>query len=152
MAERTGPDVVSEIRSARGGSVGATELQALLALRVAVFVVEQECAYQEVDGRDLEPGTWHAWVPGPDGTVLSCLGVLTDPGGRRIGRVCTAKAARGAGHAARLMAAALEEIGAAPSVLDAQTYAQAFYARFGYTPAGDEFVEDGIPHVTMRRA
>jgi ElaA protein len=144
--------MVNWIRSARGEALTSADLQAVLALRVSVFVVEQECAYQEVDGRDLEPDTWHAWVEGDDGAVLAYLRVLTDPGGeRRIGRVCTAAEARGAGHAARLMAAALDEIGADASVLDAQTYVQGFYARFGYTPVGDEFDEDGIQHITMRR-
>jgi ElaA protein len=50
------------------------------------------------------------------------------------------------------MAAALDRIGAAPAVLDAQTYAQAFYARFGFVAEGEPFDEDGIEHITMRRA
>ena len=137
------------IRTARGDALSAPDLEAILMVRTAVFVVEQECPYQEVDGRDTLPTTWHAWT----GSVDAYLRVLTEPGGtRRIGRVCTAAAARGKGLAGQLMAAALTEIGDAPSVLDAQTYAQGFYARFGYRPEGDEFDEDGIPHIRMTRS
>ncbi|GAA4538871.1 GNAT family N-acetyltransferase [Pseudonocardia xishanensis] len=136
------------IRTARGGELTAAELEAILVLRTAVFVVEQDCAYQEVDGRDTLSTTWHAWT----GDVDACLRVLTEPDGtRRIGRVCTAAAARGKGLAAELMAAAVAEIGDTPSVLDAQAYARGFYERFGYAAVGDEFDEDGIPHIRMVR-
>jgi ElaA protein len=50
------------------------------------------------------------------------------------------------------MEAALAEIGPAPAVLDAQTYARGFYERFGFEARGAEFDEDGIPHVTMHRS
>ncbi|WP_181784856.1 GNAT family N-acetyltransferase [Pseudonocardia pini] len=83
-----------EIHTARGDALGAPDLEAVLALRTAVFVVEQECPYQEVDGRDTDPGTWHAWI-GERPALLAYLRVLTEPdGGRRIGRVCTAAAGR----------------------------------------------------------
>jgi ElaA protein len=78
--------------------------------------------------------------------------LLREPaGGWRIGRVCTARDARGQGLGARLMAAAMARIGDADAVLDAQTYAQDFYRRFGFEPEGDPFDEDGIEHITMRR-
>ncbi|MCF7552402.1 GNAT family N-acetyltransferase [Pseudonocardia sp. WMMC193] len=137
------------MRSARGDELTARQLEAILALRVAVFVVEQDCPYQEVDGRDTLRTTWHVWT----GDVDACLRVLTEPDGtRRIGRVCTAEKARGSGLAAELMRAALVEIGDAPSVLDAQTYARGFYERFGFAAVGAEFDEDGIPHIRMERA
>ncbi|MQA10363.1 MAG: GNAT family N-acetyltransferase [Pseudonocardiaceae bacterium] len=140
-----------ELRTAAGDQLGAAELYALLRLRCAVFVVEQNVPYQELDGRDLEPSTRHLWLS-ERGTVLSCLRVLAEPGGeRRIGRVATAESARGVGLAARLMGAAVDEFGEQDCVLDAQVYVQEFYARFGFTSEGDEFDEDGIPHITMRR-
>ena len=136
--------------SARGDALTAPRLEALLRLRTAVFVVEQQCPYQEVDGHDTRPGTWHAWIGEPE--VLACLRVLTEPDGtRRIGRVCTSPAGRGQGLATRLMTAALAEIGPAPAVLDAQTAARRFYERFGFAATGPEFDEDGIPHVRMAR-
>lgn len=130
----------------------ATELYALLRLRVDVFVVEQECPYPELDGKDLLPGTRHVWATTSDGRVAGCLRVLAEDGGvQRIGRVCTAGFARGTGVGALLMGAAMELVGDAECVLDAQTYATGFYARFGFRPEGEEFLEDDIPHITMRR-
>jgi ElaA protein len=128
------------------------QLYDLLRLRVDVFVVEQKCPYPELDGHDLEPSTRHFWLVGDDGRVLATLRLREDqPGEYRIGRVCTAADARGNGLSGRLMEAAVAEIGSAPSVLDAQVAVKDFYTRYGYVEDGAEFVEDGIPHVTMRR-
>lgn len=131
-------------------------IYALLRLRVEVFVVEQACAYGELDGRDLEPRTRHYWLAGQasDGEpapVLGTLRLLKEPdGGYRIGRVCTAAAARGRGLGAQLMAAALAEVGTGRRcVLDAQEQQLPFYQRFGFTATGPSFLEDGIPHVPM---
>lgn len=130
------------------------QLYAVLKLRSDVFVVEQNCVYPELDGRDLEPGTRHFWLeaddlPGPQ----AYLRLLEEPGGTfRVGRVCTARAARGRGYSRRLMEAVLAEIGQVECVLDAQTYVVDFYASFGFEPQGAEFIEDGIPHLRMRRS
>jgi ElaA protein len=128
-------------------------LYALLKLRVDVFVVEQEVAYPELDGRDTEPGTRHIWLTSGDPQKpLAYLRLLAEPdGSMRIGRVVTAPEARGAGLAKRLVAAALEVDPSAPTVLDAQSHLVGFYRKLGFHPAGDEYVEDGIPHVPMRR-
>lgn len=131
-----------------------SRLYALLRLRVAVFVVEQECPYPELDGRDLEESTRHLWVASDTDAhrPIAYLRLLEDrDGGYRIGRVCTAADARGRGLSRRLMEAALAEVGDAPCVLDAQIQAEGLYAAFGFTRAGEEYLEDGIPHVTMRR-
>lgn len=139
--------------SASGDQLTAEQLYALLRLRVDVFVVEQKAAYPELDGRDLLPSTWHFWVPGEDGEVAGYLRILGDGSPLRIGRVCTSKGARGSGLGAQLMDAAVAHIGSAESVLDSQTYATGFYARYGYVPEGEEYVDDdGIPHILMRRA
>jgi ElaA protein len=138
------------LRTARFAELDATALYALLRLRVDVFVVEQTCPYPELDGRDAEPGTVHVWLE-RDGAPASYLRILEDPGTARIGRVCTATAHRGAGLSGRLLAAALDLIGDRPSVLDAQAHLAGFYARFGFEATGPRFVEDGIPHVPMRR-
>jgi ElaA protein len=130
----------------------AHTLYALLKLRVDVFVVEQESAYPELDGRDLDPGTRHVWLPDDSGAPVAYLRIVEEPGGARIGRVTTAPHARGGGLARRLMDTALRVIGDRPVRLDAQTYASGFYAGYGFTPDGPEFVEDGIPHVPMSRA
>ncbi|GAA4531195.1 GNAT family N-acetyltransferase [Amycolatopsis samaneae] len=137
---------------ASGPELTAAQLHDILRLRCDVFVVEQKAAYLDVDGLDLLPGTSHLWFESEDG-VESYLRVLSEPDDvQRIGRVCTAGKARGRGLAARLMEAALVEHGDTDYVLDAQTYVQEFYARFGFTPHGEEFVDDdGIPHITMWR-
>jgi ElaA protein len=126
-------------------------LYPLLELRSAVFVIEQESIYQDLDGRDLLPSTVHIWwqlEEAPHGY----LRLLRDPDGtHRIGRVCTAKYARGTGLGALLMKAAMERVGDDAAVLEAQTYAQAFYARFGFASTGEPYDEDGIEHITMRR-
>jgi ElaA protein len=130
-------------------------LYAILRLRVEVFVVEQSCPYPELDGRDLEPGAELFWATdGPD--VLATLRVLHDTDGAlRVGRVATACVARSRGVASRLMQEALERCAEldpfAPVVLDAQSHLARWYARFGFDIAGEEFEEDGIPHVPMRR-
>ncbi|MEV4622757.1 GNAT family N-acetyltransferase [Asanoa sp. NPDC049573] len=140
-----------ELRVASFADLDSSTLYALLRLRSEVFVVEQECAYLDIDGRDTEPATRHIWIA-QAGTPIAYLRVLGEPdGGMRIGRVVVAKVARGAGVAGRLMEAALAVVGARPSVLDAQAHLADFYARFGYKISGDGFVEDGIPHVPMAR-
>ncbi|AHI00602.1 hypothetical protein KALB_7244 [Kutzneria albida DSM 43870] len=130
----------------------ASQLYDLLRLRVDVFVVEQTCPYPELDGHDLEPATRHFWLE-VEGRVLATLRLLEDAENSfRIGRVCTAADARGNGLSGRLLEAALAEVGSAQCVLDAQTQVAGFYASHGFVPEGDEFLEDGIPHITMRRA
>jgi ElaA protein len=130
------------------------QLYAVLKLRGEVFVVEQNCVYPELDGRDLEPGARHFWLEAEgSGQPQAYLRLLEEPGGGyRIGRVCTARAARGRGYSRRLMEAALAEVGRAECVLDAQTYVADFYASFGFEPQGAEFMDDGIPHLRMRRS
>ncbi|MGH3519013.1 MAG: GNAT family N-acetyltransferase [Haloechinothrix sp.] len=144
---------MTEVESASGADITAAQLYDVLRLRVNVFIVEQECPYPELDGQDLLPTTRHFWLPGKDDTELAgCLRVLAGADGvLRVGRVATSDAARGTGAGARLMEAVVDHIGAAESVLGAQTYATGFYARFGYAPEGAEYDEDGIPHITMRR-
>jgi ElaA protein len=138
------------VQVAHALELDAKTLYRLLQLRVDVFVVEQRCAYPELDGRDLEPGASQLWVE-RDGEVLGTLRVLTEPGGQvRIGRVATASVARSQGVARALMLRALELAADQEVVLDAQTYLEAWYARFGFVRTGPEYVEDGIPHVPMR--
>ncbi|WP_353055580.1 GNAT family N-acetyltransferase [Leucobacter sp. CX87] len=126
-------------------------LYAILQLRVDVFVVEQQAAYAELDGRDVEPPARLYWAE-EDGAVLATLRVLTEPDGARIGRVATATAARGRGLAAELMRRAIADNAEATIVLDAQQHLEAWYEGLGFARSGEVFVEDGIPHVPMTRA
>lgn len=140
-----------EVRSALFDELPAATAYRIWQLRTAVFVVEQRCTYQELDGRDLDPGTRHLWVQ--DGEeVVAYLRILAETDEvARIGRVCVAVSARSRGLARRLVDAAHAQIGDRVSVLDAQTHVAPWYEAFRYEVAGPEFVEDGIPHVPMRR-
>ncbi len=144
------PDSNAVIRWVNGRDLTAAELHDLLKLRVDVFVVEQDCPYHEIDGRDLAGCTEHLWVSDDDGIAAS-VRILSDPRGRRIGRVVTRSDRRGEGLAAQLIAAALDRYDQVTTVLDAQSHLQNFYQQFGYQVDGPEFVEDGIPHVPMTR-
>ena len=158
------------LRRCWGRDLDAATLYDLLKLRVAVFVVEQACPYPELDGSDLSAQTRHFWLEEKSGEVIATLRLIEGgliaggliegglieggPGGRRqcrIGRVCTRAAARGHGYATRRLQAALADVGADPCALNAQTYLIDMYARHGFVVDGDEFCEDGIPHVPMLR-
>lgn len=139
------------VQAARFAELDAATLHDIVRLRVDIFVVEQKCAYPELDGRDTEPETIHLWAT-DHGMVVGYLRILAEPdGSARIGRVAVTPAVRGTGLAGRLMVEALDHIGDRPCVLDAQTYLAGFYSRLGFVVTGPEFLEDGIPHVPMRR-
>jgi len=125
-------------------------LHALVTLRADIFVVEQECAYRDLDGRDVEPQTQHLWTADEQGPT-SYLRLLTDPEELRIGRVCTRADARGTGLAAALLADVLAGNPGRTIVLEAQEHLAGWYGRFGFTASGAGYVEDGIPHLPMRR-
>jgi ElaA protein len=137
--------------------LGKEQLYAILQLRAEVFVVEQKCVYQDIDGQDLEGDTCHvmAW----DGNQLVAYLRLLDPqsqgGDVVIGRVIIAPQARGVGLGHELMDQALKQIEkywpGLPVYLSAQAHLQGYYGRYGFVVAGEEYVEDGIPHIGMRR-
>lgn len=130
----------------------------LLALRETIFVVEQSCIYQELDG--LDKIAEHLLVTQPvsqKDTVVACLRILP-PAGKggsvRIGRVAVSSEWRKQGLARSMVQNAIDRIRLDyPSCgiyLDAQTYLQGFYLSLGFRVCGDEFLEDGIPHIPMR--
>lgn len=125
-------------------------LYRVLELRAAVFVVEQACVFLDPDGHDLEPGCRQLWIEDDAGDVLACARVLDEGDARRIGRIVTAASARGGGLASRLLEHVLDRY-EGPWVLDGQVHLADFYRRFGFEISGEAFVEDGIPHVPMRR-
>ena len=139
------------VHDATAAELDPATLYRILQLRVDVFVVEQHCCYAELDGRDLETGTRLVWAEEGD-AIVATLRILTEPDrSARIGRVATAQRARGRGVAARLMTRALEITGDRRVELDAQSYLTEWYAGFGFTVCGAEFLDDGIPHTPMRR-
>ena len=140
---------MERVLEALGGELSASALYGILRLRAEVFVVEQACVYLDPDGRDLEPSTRHLWIEDGDGTVIASLRVLHEPdGAMSIGRVVTATSHRSRGLGADLVKTALSTA-TRPVRINAQSHLAAWYAAFGFVGAGDEFVEDGIPHVPM---
>ena len=133
------------------------ELYDLLAVRTAVFVVEQCCPYQEADGLDRR--AWHVFARDGGETIQACLRILEPENGTaQIGRVLTVDRGTGLGRALmeRGIRAAWEKTGArrirleAQSCLEAQSYAQGFYETLGFRRTeAPEFLEDGIPHMEM---
>lgn len=138
-----------------GDQLQASELYALLQLRAIIFVIEQDCVYNDLDGQDLLGSTTHYWsgdIAQPDASIR-VLGEQRSGGGPRwvIGRVVTREQARGQGLAARLITAALADFGHHETALEAQSHLSDYYAKFGYRQAGPEYLEDGIAHTPMVR-
>ena len=140
--------MTNEIHTSHVAQINPVTLYRILQLRSEVFVIEQNCVYADMDGRDLEPEAVQLWIERSD-DVVATLRIVADPAGRRIGRVVTTRSARSDGLGALLMARALELAAAYDIVLDAQAYLERWYEGFGFTRNGAEFVEDGIPHVPM---
>jgi len=142
------------VRRSWSADLDTATLYALLALRVEIFVVEQACPYPELDGLDLLPDTRHLWLADNDEVLctLRLMQLERDNRDFRIGRLCTAKTARGQGHGRRLMQAALAEVGSTACRVNAQSHLADFYGDLGFTRDGAEFTEDGIPHVPMLRS
>jgi ElaA protein len=129
----------------------------VLVLRAAVFVVEQQCAYADPDGVDLEPGTRHL-LGRSDGRLAAYARILPPDSAHRtprIGRVVVAEEERGGGLGRQLVERALascrEHHPGRAVEMGAQTYLTGFYRSLGFTEVGEPYVEDGIPHVWMRR-
>ncbi|URI11222.1 GNAT family N-acetyltransferase [Aquincola tertiaricarbonis] len=134
--------------------LGLQGLYQALALRAEVFVVEQRCAYQDVDG--LDPQSWHLLGHDAAGRLMAYLRVV-DPGLKydepSIGRVVTAPQARGTGAGQALMREGLARCQAAwpgrAVRISAQAHLQRFYGALGFEPVGDTYLEDDIPHIEM---
>ncbi|WP_313622346.1 GNAT family N-acetyltransferase [Achromobacter sp.] len=132
-----------------------TELYALLRLRSEVFVVEQNCVFLDLDGKDLQGQTQHlmAWRNGELMAYCRLLEPALNEGQAVIGRVITAPAARGTGLGHELMRRAKQEVQRLwpdqPVYLGAQARLRNYYGGHGFVPVTEEYMEDGIPHVGM---
>lgn len=133
------------------------QLYAILKLRSEVFVVEQQCWYQDVDGLDLSGDTCHlmAWQDDELVAYLRLIDPIQQDGDVTIGRVVTAPSVRSRGMGHQLMTQALEHAEKKwpdqPIYLAAQAHLQGYYSRYGFNPVGEVYMEDEIPHIGMRR-
>ncbi len=128
------------------------ELYEIVALREAVFVVEQTCPYQDADG--LDPKCRHLWGTADDGEIDAYCRIV--PAGDKfaevsIGRVITSARARGTGLGKELMRRGIAACGPGPIRIGAQAHLEKFYGDLGFVRASDLYDEDGIPHIEMLR-
>lgn len=129
------------------------ELYAIIKLRNEVFVVEQDCVFQDADDKD-QP-SFH--LMGMNGSKLLAYSRIVPPGiaykEPSIGRVVSSPSLRGTGIGKELMTQSIESLfklfGHSPIKIGAQVYLLKFYASFGFNPSGAIYLEDGIEHITM---
>jgi ElaA protein len=134
--------------------LNAGELYALLQLRSAVFVVEQNCPYQDADDKDQN--SFHLLgldALGRLGAYSRILPPAVSFPEVSIGRVCTSALYRRGGHGKVLMEQSIRTIrqqyGPVPVRIGAQLYLKKFYEAFGFRKDSEEYLEDGIPHIEM---
>lgn len=128
----------------------STEAARLRAVRQAVFVIEQNIP-AELEWDEHDAASLHVLAVAGDGTPIACGRLLPDG---HIGRMAVLSGWRGQGVGAAVLSMLIEmarDRGDAMVRLHAQTHAVPFYARFGFAPEGDEYLEAGIPHRTMAR-
>ena len=138
---------------ARFDDLGVHALHDALALRCKVFILEQG-SYQDPD--DADKHSWHLLGYDGAGRLMACLRVV-DPGVKypepSIGRVVTAKEARGSGTGRALMQEGLARCGQVwpgrAVRISAQAHLQGFYGSLGFVAVSDEYLEDDIPHIEM---
>jgi len=131
------------------------ELYNIMHLRIEVFCIEQNCPYQDADGRDID--SWHLMMVDSDNKLIAYSRLL--PKGiayadyASIGRVVNAKSVRMQGMGKLLMQKSLEHakqlFGDTPIKISAQAYLRNFYSAFGFVHTGEEYIEDHIPHIGM---
>ncbi|MBM3412453.1 MAG: GNAT family N-acetyltransferase [Bacteroidetes bacterium] len=136
-------------------SLTSIDCYEILQLRSAIFVVEQQCVYLDMDNKDQQ--SWHL-LGKIDGQLAAYTRLL--PAGLAfthcsIGRVVTASTFRRAGLGKLLMAESIQccekLFGKGPIEIGAQLYLEKFYQSFGFNSVGEIYLEDGIEHIHMIR-
>jgi ElaA protein len=139
----------------RYGELAPSEIYAIFGARQAVFIVEQNCPYLDMDGKDLD--AWH--LVGWSGKEVAAYLRLIAPGVSfaepSLGRVLTTKIGRGTGLGRELIARGLEKLyelyPTLPTRIGAQAHLHEFYGSLGFVQVSEPYDEDGIPHIEMRR-
>lgn len=130
------------------------ELYTILALRAEVFIVEQDCPYQDVDGKDLQ--SLHV-LGQYDGKLMAYSRVLgkgvSYPSYASIGRIVTAPSARGKNHGHALVDFSIDicqkNFPNQPIKISAQAHLEKFYNSHAFIATGEAYLEDNIPHIGM---
>lgn len=135
--------------------ISSIELYKILKARNEVFVVEQDCVYQDCDDKDLK--SYHLFLEEEE-KVIAYLRIL--PKGLSydeisIGRVLVIKESRGRGLAQKMIVEAIKfienELNETKIKISAQAYLEKFYKQHGFITVSDVYLEDGIPHIEMIR-
>jgi ElaA protein len=134
--------------------LNVAELYAIMQLRNEVFVVEQNCVYQDADNKDQSSFHLCGW----DGDTLAAYCRVLPAGisykHPSIGRVITSSQYRKGGHGRQLVALAIEKTVAQFDdriiIIGAQLYLKLFYETLGFRQVSETYLEDGIPHITMQ--
>jgi ElaA protein len=133
--------------------LNAQELYAILQLRNEVFVVEQNCVFQDADNKDQYCYHLAAWQ---DDKLLAYARIVPPEisySESSIGRIVTSRWARGTGAGRELVMQSINELhrlfGNVDIRIGAQLYLKRFYESFGFTQSGDIYIEDNIPHIEM---
>lgn len=142
-----------EIKSKSFNELSTTELYDLLQLRSEVFVVEQDCVYQDIDGKDQKA----LHILGYSGKNLVAYTRIFKPGDyfdeASIGRVVVKETERQHKYGYAIMKASIEAIktyyNKSEIRISAQTYLKRFYNNLDFKAVGEEYLEDGIPHINM---
>jgi len=136
--------------------LSVSELYAIMQLRNEVFVVEQNCVFQDADNKDQRSHHLMGW----DNQKLVAYSRIVPPGIAydsfpSIGRVVTSPTMRTTGIGKILMQQSIEELqklfGKSSIKLGAQLYLKKFYESFGFVQSSEVYMEDGIPHIEMIR-
>ena len=128
------------------------EVENIFSLRSEVFIVEQDCVYQDIDGKDQKA----KHVLGKKNNEIIAYSRIFKPGDyfkeASFGRAVVKKNHRGEGYGHLLVDKSLEHLKSkkqSPIKISAQSYLKEFYASHGFIAKGDEYMEDGIPHTAM---
>ena len=129
--------------------LSTSEVENIFSLRSEVFVVEQECVYQDIDGKDQKA----KHVLGKKDNEIVAYARIFKPGEyfkeASFGRAVVKKTERGKGVGDELVINCLENITEEEIKISAQSYLKGFYGKHGFKAEGNEYLEDGIPHTAM---
>ena len=125
------------------------ETENIFSLRSEVFVVEQECVYQDIDGKDQKA----KHVLGKKNSEIIAYARIFKPGDyfkeASFGRAVVKKSERGKGIGHELVVNSIKNIPEDEIKISAQSYLKGFYGKHGFVAKGEEYLEDGIPHTAM---